>query len=244
MIHRHGIREKSPGSRLALMRAQNFLAREAYQRECAGWRRKINASSHKSRDITHFLTLTSNAHRLSTQHSSPSNKLQCALNSILWHLSSKSVRSACVMQTVAFTLHAVRITAPSQAWPHSNYEVELFSRHYGAQMTGPCLKFHEVVYGSLPTAHPARLLQLNRFVTAGLTPSGEMNGYQPVFRKQIREASNTDVTRYTESSSSKHEVRHNTIIHFISSPSAFTDHPLPHRSCKRPRPRYPHQSIF
>ncbi|KAJ7748482.1 hypothetical protein DFH07DRAFT_562120 [Mycena maculata] len=103
----------------------------------------------------------------------------------------------------------LRITSPSHAWPHLNDDVELLTRHYGAQMTGPCLEFDETVYGTLPTGHPVRLLQLNRFVTAGLTPSGEMNGYQPVFRKEIKAATNIDIkgTRLYTESSAKHELR-------------------------------------
>ncbi|KAJ6569605.1 hypothetical protein B0H19DRAFT_1373731 [Mycena capillaripes] len=91
-------------------------------------------------------------------------------------------------------LEILRITGPSHAWPHSDHEVELLSRHYGAQMTGPFLKFEVTIYGVLPTDHPARLLQLNRFVTAGLMPSGETNGFNSVFRREIKAALNTSLT--------------------------------------------------
>ncbi|KAJ7151572.1 hypothetical protein C8R46DRAFT_488037 [Mycena filopes] len=93
---------------------------------------------------------------------------------------------------MACLLDILRITAPSRAWPHSNEEVELLSRYYGAQMTTILLEFEDTVFGVLPTTDPARLLQLNRFVTSGLTPAGELNGYQPVFRREIKVATNTE----------------------------------------------------
>ncbi|KAJ7037523.1 hypothetical protein C8F04DRAFT_413985 [Mycena alexandri] len=97
----------------------------------------------------------------------------------------------------ASLLDILRITAPTKAWPHSTEEVELLSRHYGAQMTGIFPEFEDIVFGVLPTNHPARLLQLNQFVTSGLTPAGEINGYQPVFRQEIKAATNTSFTTGT-----------------------------------------------
>ncbi|KAJ6573977.1 hypothetical protein DFH09DRAFT_384509 [Mycena vulgaris] len=82
---------------------------------------------------------------------------------------------------MACLLEILRLSGPSYAWPHSNCEVELLARYYGAQMTSTLLEFEDTVYGILPTEHPARLLQLNRFLTGGLTPSGEVNGYQNLF---------------------------------------------------------------
>jgi hypothetical protein len=60
-------------------------------------------------------------------------------------------------------------------------------------MTGAFLAFQDTVYGVLSTFHPARLLQLNRFVTAGLTPSGDVNGYHRSFRSKIQAAVNTNI---------------------------------------------------
>ncbi|KAJ7456444.1 hypothetical protein FB451DRAFT_604337 [Mycena latifolia] len=99
----------------------------------------------------------------------------------------------------------LRISGPYYTWPHSkNCDPELLARHYGAQMTSTFLEFEDTVYGVLPTDHPTRLLQLNRFVTTGVTPAGEMNGYQPVFRREIKAAMNANPAKgtklYTESS--------------------------------------------
>lgn len=109
---------------------------------------------------------------------------------------------------------AVRITSLSYAWPHSDYEVEALSRLYGAQMTAAFLKFEDVVRGVLSTTHPARLLQLNRFATMGVTPSGETNGYQAVYRQEIRAAMNIHLTEETRlyTDASKPQVRPNITI--------------------------------
>ncbi|KAF7340120.1 hypothetical protein MVEN_01930400 [Mycena venus] len=99
---------------------------------------------------------------------------------------------------MASLLEILRITGSSYAWPHSDREVEvLLLRHYGAQITGSFLAFEDTVYGVLSTFHPARLLQLNRFVTAGLTPSGDVNGYQLSFKRKTQAAMNTNITEGT-----------------------------------------------
>ncbi|KAJ7785727.1 hypothetical protein B0H16DRAFT_1707974 [Mycena metata] len=76
-------------------------------------------------------------------------------------------------------------------------------------MTGTFLEFADTVFGELPTNHPARLLQLNRFVTSGLTPAGEINGYQSVFRGKIKAATNPSFTAGTElyTTNSKQSIR-------------------------------------
>ncbi|KAJ7171878.1 hypothetical protein C8R43DRAFT_27964 [Mycena crocata] len=79
----------------------------------------------------------------------------------------------------------------SYAWPHPNYDADLISRNYGSQVTERCLEFENTVYGLLPTEHSARLLQLNGFVTAGVTPSGNTNGYHRVFSREIKVATGT-----------------------------------------------------
>ncbi|KAK7064719.1 hypothetical protein R3P38DRAFT_3302197 [Favolaschia claudopus] len=87
----------------------------------------------------------------------------------------------------------LKINPPFLAWPHPNpSEVEtLLLRQYGAQTSAPFLSFEESIYGVLSTFQPARLLQLNRFVTGGTTPSGDVNGFQLSFRNKTRIAMNT-----------------------------------------------------
>ncbi|KAJ7139537.1 hypothetical protein C8R44DRAFT_306519 [Mycena epipterygia] len=78
-------------------------------------------------------------------------------------------------------------------------------------MTAASLGFEDVVHGVLPTDHPARLLQLNRFATMGLTPSGETNGYQSVYRREIRATMNINLTEgtrlYREASKPQSSIR-------------------------------------
>ncbi|KAF8213698.1 hypothetical protein K438DRAFT_1804471 [Mycena galopus ATCC 62051] len=96
---------------------------------------------------------------------------------------------ACLLEILKLSEHS---------WPHSTHDVEhLLLRHYGAQMTGTFLNFQDTVYGVLSTFRPARLLQLNRFVTAGLTPSGDTNGYNHSFRKKTHAATNTIIEEGT-----------------------------------------------
>jgi hypothetical protein len=147
------------------------------------------------------------------------------------------IRTLNVDSPATFKSCLVRITGPSHGWPHSSHDVELLSRHYGAQMTGTLLNFETTVYGVLSTEHPARLLQLNQFVTSGLTPAGEMNGYNLVFRREIKAAMNTNVTEGTT-----YIQVSNTEIHYISCPSIriLLVHPLSRQRCKHPRPRHSH----
>ncbi|KAJ6519284.1 hypothetical protein C8R45DRAFT_1085312 [Mycena sanguinolenta] len=95
-------------------------------------------------------------------------------------------------------LEILRDTEHSRAWPHPNHDVEiLLLRHYGVQITGTFMTFEDTVFGVLSTFHPARLLQLNRFVTAGITPSGATNGYQHSFRSKVKVALSTPLTKET-----------------------------------------------
>lgn len=55
-------------------------------------------------------------------------------------------------------------------------------------MSAPLLDVHSTVCGCLSTANPLRALQLNKFVTSGVTPAGRPHGFQRHDLSKSREA--------------------------------------------------------
>ncbi|CAK5280032.1 unnamed protein product [Mycena citricolor] len=64
-------------------------------------------------------------------------------------------------------------------WPRPKQAGELLRRHYGAQTDSPFLALDILVPdGALSAFNPTRLQDINRFVTSGFTPSGDLSGYK------------------------------------------------------------------
>ncbi|KAJ7601092.1 hypothetical protein C8J56DRAFT_912083 [Mycena floridula] len=67
-------------------------------------------------------------------------------------------------------------------WPVFSSAANLSLEHYGQQLTTNFLVFDEVFRGALCTADSLRLLQINRFITSGVTLAGNLNGFNSEYR--------------------------------------------------------------